>query len=328
MTVRFVTAAACAIALSGVALPAAAACQLKAFPIPVVMRGLRPIVTAKVNGQDAHFVLDSGSTINALNGKLAATLKLKPLGIAETGTHMNVAASVDINGVSGKDTLNGVVKADTFDFNGMAFKDVPFMATDRIGADDGLIGQAFLHSVDVEYDLAGGVVRRAKPQGCGGVNMAYWAKDGAAYSVMPLEWIDKDRPHTEAAIYVNGVRLRAALDTGASTSLISESAAARAGVNTGDAGVVPIGEGQGLDAAFKTWVGTFASIKIGDEEIKNTPMMIGRSNAGFDVLLGADFFLSHHIYVANSQEKIYFTYSGGPVFRTPRQRPAPTTTQK
>jgi hypothetical protein len=33
-----------------------------------------------------------------------------------------------------------------------------------------------------------------------------------------------------------------------------------------------------------------------------------------DMLIGADFFLSHRIYVANSQRKLYFTYNGGPVF--------------
>ena len=32
------------------------------------------------------------------------------------------------------------------------------------------------------------------------------------------------------------------------------------------------------------------------------------------MLLGADFFLSHRVYVANSQNKLYFTYGGGPVF--------------
>ena len=32
------------------------------------------------------------------------------------------------------------------------------------------------------------------------------------------------------------------------------------------------------------------------------------------MLIGADFFLSHHVYVANSQRKLYFTYNGGPVF--------------
>jgi tetratricopeptide (TPR) repeat protein len=32
------------------------------------------------------------------------------------------------------------------------------------------------------------------------------------------------------------------------------------------------------------------------------------------MLIGADFYLSHRIYVATSQHKLYFTYNGGPVF--------------
>lgn len=32
------------------------------------------------------------------------------------------------------------------------------------------------------------------------------------------------------------------------------------------------------------------------------------------MLIGADFFLSHRIYVASSQGKLYCTYNGGPVF--------------
>jgi hypothetical protein len=33
------------------------------------------------------------------------------------------------------------------------------------------------------------------------------------------------------------------------------------------------------------------------------------------MLLGADFLRAHRLLVAHSQQKIYFTYAGGPVFR-------------
>ena len=42
-----------------------------------------------------------------------------------------------------------------------------------------------------------------------------------------------------------------------------------------------------------------------------------------DMLLGTDFFLSHRILVSQSQNKIYFSYNGGPVFTTQRIAPAP-----
>ncbi len=58
-----------------------------------------------------------------------------------------------------------------------------------------------------------------------------------------------------------------------------------------------------------------ASFKIGDEEIKHTELRVGDIDLeSDDMLLGADFFLSHRVMVARSQRKLYFTYNGGPVF--------------
>jgi predicted aspartyl protease len=110
--------------------------------------------------------------------------------------------------------------------------------------------------------------------------------------------------------------MRAIFDTGSPTSFITKRAAARAGVETTAAGVKEAGFTSGDDRDhIKTWVATFGSVKIGDEEIKNGLLRIGDTNPDdFDVLIGADFFLAHHVYVANSQDMIYFTYAGGPVF--------------
>lgn len=321
--IRFAIAAVCAAAGLMGAGPVSAGCALKTNEIPVTMQGLSPMVTAKVNGREGRFLLDSGAAINSINGKFAAALNLKPLGVAETGTRLNVDASTNIEGVAGVPTINGLVKAAHFDFVGASFKDVPFMATNRIGELDGLLGQAFLRGVDVDYDLGAGMVRLVKPEGCQNANLAYWVKPGDSYSMAPLEWADRDNPHTETTIYVNGVKLKAVIDSGAGYSLITETAAARAGVRVGDPQVKPFREGEGLDGKFKSWIGTFSTVKVGDEEIKGAVLEIGRSSTSwFDVLLGADFLLSHHVYVANSQGKIYFTYSGGPPFRAPRPEQA------
>ena len=76
----------------------------------------------------------------------------------------------------------------------------------------------------------------------------------------------------------------------------------------------------------RTWIAPFASFKIGDEEIRNTRLRIGDIATDIDMLIGADFFLSHHLYVASSQHKLYFTYNGGPVFdlsASPKENPPP-----
>ncbi len=81
-------------------------------------------------------------------------------------------------------------------------------------------------------------------------------------------------------------------------------------------GVVAGGESWGIGSrTVKTWIAPFQSFKIGDEEVRNTKLRIGELGLPYtDMLIGADFFLSHRIYVASSQNKLYFTYNGGPVF--------------
>ena len=105
-------------------------------------------------------------------------------------------------------------------------------------------------------------------------------------------------------------------DTGAPTSVLTLMAARRAGVTPSSTGVVSAGIGGGVGrGGYPTWVGPFASFKIGGEETSNTRLRFGDLTLGdIDMLLGMDFFLSHHIYVSKAQHRLYFTYNGGPVF--------------
>jgi hypothetical protein len=43
----------------------------------------------------------------------------------------------------------------------------------------------------------------------------------------------------------------------------------------------------------------------------------GTDPVHYDMLLGVDFLKSHHVLIANSQNKFYFTYAGGSVFAKP-----------
>jgi tetratricopeptide (TPR) repeat protein len=116
--------------------------------------------------------------------------------------------------------------------------------------------------------------------------------------------------------YVNGAKIRVEFDTGTPTSMLSLKAAARAGIKPDSPGVVSAGLSAGIGkSTFATYIAPFSSFKIGEEEVKNTRLRFGDIDLPHsDMLIGADFFLSHRIYVANSQHKLYFTYNGGPVF--------------
>jgi len=187
----------------------------------------------------------------------------------------------------------------------------------------GFLGQNVLHIADVEYDLSNGAIRLMKPDGCGKAVMAYWAKDGDVYSVIDIAWATSAFPYTTSTAFLNGAKVRVLFDTGASTSVLNLRAAERAGVKTDAPGVVKAGYSRGIGSrAIPTWIAPFDSFKIGDEEVKHTRLRIGDiGSPDADMLIGADFFLSHRVYVASTQRKLYFTYNGGPVFNL---MPAPS----
>ena len=56
----------------------AAECKIgKIAELPVTMNGLRPMVTAQINGVDAQFIADSGAFFSTLSPASAAELKLR-----------------------------------------------------------------------------------------------------------------------------------------------------------------------------------------------------------------------------------------------------------
>ncbi len=289
--------------------PAYAACQLAKLPdLPVTMRGSRATVPAKVDGADGLFMVDTGAFFSSASSTAVAKYGLKE-GPAPFG--------LTVVGVGHGEAEISVANVKDFVFDSLPFHHIDFIVLDRpLGEDwDGSIGENILGAPDVEYDLANGAIRLFEPTGCRNADLAYWAAS-QPYSVVDSDSDTALQPPTAFAS-LNGVRIRVMFDTGSPRSLLSLSAAARAGVKPSDAGVVSSGYTGGVAkrSQLKVWMGHFASFKIGDEEIKNTPLHFGDIDMpNVDMLLGADFFLSHRIFVSNSQHKIYFTYNGGRVF--------------
>ena len=297
--------------------PTLAACKLgKMAEFPITMVDLRALMRAQINGRDVDFTVDSGAFFSMLSSATAAELGLK--------THM-APFGFYVTGVNGSANV-AVATVKEFTLAGVPLHDVDFL----VGGSDasgsiGLLGQNVLHIGDVEYDLGEGVIRLMKAAGCGKSLLAYWVKSTEPYSDMDIEPTSRERFHTVGRAYLNGAEIRVLFDTGAATSILSLQAAARAGVRPDSPGVVAGGQSGGVGrGTFATYIAPFSSFKIGDEEIKNTRLRIGGIElVDVDMLIGADFFLSHRIYVANSQHKLYFTYNGGPVFNLSHTKHAP-----
>jgi tetratricopeptide (TPR) repeat protein/predicted aspartyl protease len=295
-------------------------CKLVALSeIPVTMDGLRPVVVAQINGTDARFSLDSGAFWSMLSRASAEQFQL-PL------DHTRLPVGFSIVGIGGRADA-AVTTIKDFRLLNIPIRNADFIVGGGEAGYDtvGLLGQNILRIGDVEYDLAHGLIRFFRVEGCKNANLAYWAKNGDPYSLMDIEWATPGRPHTIGKAYLNGAKIRVAFDTGSPLSMVGLHAAARAGVKPDGPGTTPAGFARGVGSgAVPTWIANFASLKIGDEEVRNARLRFGDIGIDFDMLLGADFFLSHRIYVANSQKRLYFTYSGGPVFDLRASRGAAT----
>jgi tetratricopeptide (TPR) repeat protein len=287
---------------------AAAKCHIsKVAELPITMNSLRPLVPVKINGQDAKFILDSGAFYSMISGATADEYKLKqvpgPWGMQVVG----VNGSTDVR----------VTNVKEFSIIGVTIKDVEFLVGGSDVGSAGLLGQNLLEKFDVEYDLANGAIRLFRTEDCEHARLAYWLEPNQTFSYMHIDRIDPHNPHTIGEAYVNGEKIRITFDTGAYTSLLSLKAAARAGIKPDSPGVVEAGTAGGLGRnRIKAYIGTFSSFKIGDdEEIKNAKLRFADMDLTMtDMLLGADFFVSHRIFVANKEHRLFLSYNGGPVF--------------
>ena len=289
----------------------------KVVDLPITMNSLRPTIDVKINNRDAKFILDSGAFYSMISSATAAEYNLKtthaPLGLRVIG----IGGAADVR----------VATVKEFSIVGIILKNREFLVGGSDVGTAGLLGQNLLEQFDVEYDLATGVIRLFRTEDCDHTLLAYWLAPGQAYSSMPIDRIDPWHPNTIGVAYVNDKQIRVEFDSGAFTSLLSLKAAERAGVKPDSPGVVASGYTSGIGRGVtKQYIAPFASFKIGDgEEIKNTKLRIadiGVDNA--DMLVGADFFVSHRIFVANKEHKLFLSYNGGPVFNLSQNRAVPS----
>jgi predicted aspartyl protease/Tfp pilus assembly protein PilF len=288
------------------------ACKLAlAAELKVNVDGLRAYLPTKINGKDAVFLVDSGAFFSTVDSDNATRLGLRK---------SQLPLDMIVGGVGG-DAGGWVGSADTFQVARATFPNVQFVVVPQsIDSDSvGLLGQNVLNVNDIEYDLANGVIRLFKPTDCSGRMLAYWAEETGA-GVINIAAMSNGAPHINGVAKVNGNSVRAMFDTGASFTVLTLAAARRLGFRKDGAGVTDGGMVGGLGRSrSQSWIAPFESFTLGDEQVQKTRLRVADFDLGdADMLIGADFFLSHRIYVARSQRKLYFTYNGGPVFRLDR----------
>ena len=318
-------------------LPTATACKYTLFSIlPVRFNGHRPLIEASIDGKKGWFLADTGA-VQSLIFVDAAT---------DLGLHMIETDQV-FTGVGGSEEAKAVTVKD-FGLGGALVHNLHFLvagsglgARSRGQGDDyrvfGIMGRDLFGQTDVEIDLAHSVIRLFKAEHCERTFLAYWSKDA--------DYVDMRREHDPTAEFIlplslNGHAIEAELDSGATVTGVSPAAAQSAGIPVDQLpGKGETVHGLGVHTIVAHPV-IFASFKIGEEEIKNAKIQVadifGAQAAeesfgshllqrfdGPAMLLGADFLASHRVLIANSQNKVYFSYGGGAVFRTRDSPPEP-----
>jgi tetratricopeptide (TPR) repeat protein/predicted aspartyl protease len=290
----------------------AAKCEIgKHADMAITMNGFRPIVLLQINGKDAHFLLDSGAYYSMMSPAVAAQFRLRTT---------NTPFGMRVTGVGGSSMTEATVVKE-LKFAEGAVANVEFLVGgSEVGA-DGLLGQNLLKSFDVEYDFGHGAVRLFTTDHCDDTRMSYWLSVDQIPSVMALDLANEDNPRTLGSAYVNGHKISVQFDSGAMYSVMTAEAAARVGVTPASPGVVEGGASRGIGSSMvKNYIATFSTFSIGDhEEIKNARLRFAKLELNHvDMLIGADFFISHRIFVATKERKIFISYNGGPVFNLTR----------
>lgn len=275
--------------------------------LPVTMQGLRASVPVTIKGQKADMWIDTGAFFNFMSRAKATELGLR---LEQTPIVRQVS------GIGGSADVM-LARVSEFGLPGFHFPRMDFIVGGS-DAGNGFLGANLFRPFDSEFDLAHGQINLMSAKGCGKANLAYWAGD-RFLAISPLLDGGFSSPnHIYTTITVNGVKLRAMLDTGAPGTILSRAAAQRAGIDLNSVGAVADGQSHGIGIKGRNrWVVRLKTFDIGGETIQNTPIsVIDQDLNSEDAIIGMDFFLSHHLLVSRSQNQIYITYNGGPIFST------------
>jgi predicted aspartyl protease len=298
-----------------------AACQLlQEGELQVTMHGFTPLIPASIDGHAVEMLVDTGAAKSIIWRS-----KVQELGLRITSSR------VKFYGAGGADAAGNVLVHD-FGLAGETAHNVSLYATGRgksFADSAGILGEDVLSRWDLEFDLSAGKIRLFKPKNCEGDQVAYWTTDyymtNLVNGAAGTNWL-------EAKVSLDGHQIIALFDTGATLSTVSSKALLNTGIKAETPPVAAEATRGLVNRPIETAIAVFPRLTVGQESVENAKLRIAdlfRENtevktgsmiprkvvATPDLIIGADFFMAHRIYVARSQGKIYFTYKGGQIFQ-------------
>ena len=279
------------------------------------------LISSTINDQPAQFLMDTGAT----------STMLMPSAIDKFGLVKGNMNGRLVEGVSGE-ARQYYAQVQNYTIAGLKGGRHNFLvmgATSDSKSQDGVIGVDFLFQDDLEVDFANKVIKFFKPLNCKTTTLSYWSDSAQTVELQKMSSSDF---RDTVIVEINGKKLKALIDTGATYSVLSFQGAQKLGVTTHSEGVTPAGEAAGFGdgAKINLWQKIFDEFTIGSETIVNPVLNISdlwgaldkANNGGYidgndpELLLGADFFAAHHILFSHHQNRFYFSFNGGKLFNS------------
>jgi predicted aspartyl protease len=303
--------------------PAPAAAASQCGPLQIITsldvrpdRAGRPMITATINDKPITLLVDTGGGLSSLTRRAVRELNLQT---AESRIRLTNIAG----GSENLETRLPSIALGRLRLEGPYFMVLP--GPEDGGPDietfGGLLGSEMLRNVDFEFDFASNKINLVSQDHCAG-NVVYWP--AAAVAVVPFSF--NSTGHIIFRMELDGRRVNAMLDTGASNTILNLDIARRTfrvDVNAPD--VEKVGEiGRSQTGVYRKRFKTisFEGVTVMNPIITMYPDLMGGSGPGEmrtgsiirdarnglpDMILGMNVLSEMHVYVASKERKLYIT---------------------
>ena len=260
------------------------------------------LIPVTVNGTTENFIFDTGGFFSQIGPAAAASLHLP----VQTGGR----ELYDVRGTISRDEA----VADSFTLGQVTLAHVALQLSPNVGAFDGspidgILALDMLSGADAELDFGSDTLKLFSADHCPGVGVT-WKPPATA--IVPIVLA---RNHITVPVMLDGHEFQAVIDTGASDTALTETAAKRIfGLTPGDANTQRYGELNG-DPALPTYIHwfkalTFGQVSVGEPGVLVIPDDKSRARQDLaipDLILGMDVLRNLHIYLAMDERKMYVT---------------------
>jgi hypothetical protein len=283
-----------------------AACEVRQLAVvPLEIAGTVVLTPVMVNGIPGTFILDTG----------AAQTVVTPDAVSHFGLALDEWTASTMRGVGGIERrrnadprsveLGGVALHRRSLARDMTLR-VVTLARSAVGGRqvDGLLGRDFLSAFDLDLDFPRRSLTLYDVHDCAGKFLP-WTE---TYLSVPVT-----NP-TESALVVpvelDGIPLRALLDSGASRTLVAAPGMARLGLGLerlqGDTSQIVGGMGP---HTVTMWQHQFGKLRIGDETFPNPVYFVApiQLQPICDLLLGADWLMGRRVWISYATNQLFAT---------------------